>query len=81
MEALDKDRMHAKLIDAQDVYDEEYPPGSAKRENRERAYVERVHKRQRRERIMALPGRTKDALVAKLMRKGNPKQPVREAAG
>ena len=47
VEAIDQERMAVKLIDAQSVFDEEYPPGSKKRAAFQSAYLERVRKRQR----------------------------------
>ncbi len=47
MEAVNQERMAVKLIDAQSVFDEEYPPGSKKRAAFQSAYLARVRKRQR----------------------------------
>ncbi len=70
VEALNEGKMEAKLIDAQDVYDEEYPPGTEKREQMDamlQASLAKFGRRlQRRERLKALPRKTKEAVVAKL---------------
>ena len=48
MEALNDDRMVAKLIDAQDVFDEEFPPGSRKRAEMEASLAVSLERRIRR---------------------------------
>lgn len=71
VEALNmKEGMAAKPINALDVYDEEYPSGSKKREEMDAwldaRLAERVRKRQRIDRIRALPKKAKEKLVRAL---------------
>ena len=66
VEATKESGMAAELINAQDVYDEEYPPGSSKRAERERRYLAHARQRQRMDRIKALPRKAKEKLARAL---------------
>lgn len=66
VEATKESGMAAELINAQDMYDEEYPPGSSKRAEREKRYLAHVRQRQRMDRIKALPRKAKEKLARAL---------------
>ena len=67
VDAPKDERMAAKLIDAREVFDEEYPVGSTKRAEFYKDYMEHVRRRQRTERIEALLARVKAKLASVLL--------------
>ena len=66
VEALGEHRMAASPIDAEDVFDEEYPPGSRKRAEYEKRYLDRIRRRQRMDSATALPRRVKERFAMAL---------------
>ena len=73
MDTLNEDGVAVKLIDARDVYDEEYPPGTPERKKMDaklQAHTEQFgRKLRRRQRIRALPGKVKELIWTRLLRR------------